>query len=366
MTESFQLLQINIVSARDLASVSKTMHTYAVGWINPDRKLTTRVDHKGNNCPEWNDRFVFKVTPKFLNSESSTIEIEIYSQAWLRDTLVGYVRVLIANLLPANGSTRRSVSLQIRRPSGRPQGILHANVSIVDGSRRSMPLSGVGPSNEKGDFPKPDPEQGSIVLRRAKSERSLSNFYNNDDQDTKALRPPTCSSLGGSLCNSDVGPSASVVAAAMAKGIHMQPTMAQHGRGRGRGRGRGGFKGNNHDDEGSSILQCEDEPSEEGLNTKIERWKMELNKQSHNHKGDHHHTGNKDARHKHHNKHHRRSKTEGGRVFRCFGKAYGFEFTIVCGGNQDNNDKHKKNGKKKVQHRSPSDDDANSQSYIVL
>ncbi|KMT13906.1 hypothetical protein BVRB_4g077470 [Beta vulgaris subsp. vulgaris] len=372
MTEPFQLLHINIISARDLAPVSKSMNTYVVGWVNPNRKLTTRVDHKGNNCPEWNDKFVFRVTPKFLNSDSSIVDIEIYSQAWLRDALIGSVRVSIANLIPTgyqNGSTRRSVALQIRRPSGRPQGILNVVVSVLDGSRQSMPLSVVGLPSEKGARPKPEPEGSIISLRRAKSERSWTATI---DQEPRAPRPAgrgpepgPSSSMGGSMCNSDVGPSASVVAAAVAKGLYM-PTVAA------RGRGRGGGKGNN-DDDGSSILQWEDEESEEGIMTKIERWKMEMQKTSHGGHGHGRGGGNggrrgdhvvgEGVRHKH-NKH-RRAKTEGGRLFRCFGKAYGFEFTIVCGANHGN-DRHNKNAKKKVHHTTTSDDDTNSQSYIII
>nr|AFK13837.1 C2 domain-containing protein SRC2 [Beta vulgaris subsp. vulgaris] len=331
MTEPFQLLHINIISARDLAPVSKSMNTYVVGWVNPYRKLTTRVDHKGNNCPEWNDKFVFRVTPKFLNSDSSIVDIEIYSQAWLRDALIGSVRVSIANLIPTgyqNGSTRRSVALQIRRPSGRPQGILNVVVSVLDGTTIDQEPRAPRPA---GRGPEPGPS----------------------------------SSMGGSMCNSDVGPSASVVAAAVAKGLYM-PTVAA------RGRGRGGGKGNN-DDDGSSILQWEDEESEEGIMTKIERWKMEMQKTSHGGHGHGRGGGNggrrgdhvvgEGVRHKH-NKH-RRAKTEGGRLFRCFGKAYGFEFTIVCGANHGN-DRNNKNAKKKVHHTTISDDDTNSQSYIII
>lgn len=367
MTESFQLLQINIISALDLASVSRSMHTYVVGWVNPDRKLTTRVDHIGNNCPQWNDRFVFRVTPKFLSSDSATVDIEIYSQAWLRDTLVGSVRVPIASLLPTDspkGSTRRSVALQIRRPSGRPQGILNIAVSVLDGTRRSMPLSGIWLPDDKGPRPRPDPE-GSIVLRRVKSERSWTAITDPEVRaSTSTCKGPELgpgSSLGGSsICNTDVGPSASVVAAAMAKGLYMPPT-----RGHGRGGGKAGINNNsNNDDEGSSILQWTDEQSEDGTMTKIERWKMEMQRAPHG-GGKGGQIVGEGARHKHKHKHrHRRSKTEGGRLFRCFGKAYGFELTIVCGANQ--HDRQTKSGKKKIRHKAPSDGDTNSQSYIIV
>jgi len=381
MTEAIQLLQINIISAQDLATVARSMNTYVVGWVNPNRKLTTRVDHKGNNSPEWNDRFVFRVSPEFLESNTSTVELEIYCQTWLRDTLVGFVRVAVPNLLPTdspNGLTRRSVALQIRRPSGRPQGILNVIVSVVDGARRSMPLSGFGTTNDKGNHTishKQNPED-SIILRREKSERSWAAMA---DQEPRAAKSPfkghdpgpgpghgqgPRSSIGGgaSICNSDVGPSASVVAAAVAKGLYMPPAQ----RGRGRGRGKEMITTNN-DDDGSSILQWADEQSEDGIVTKIERWKMEMQKSLHGSGGGRKGGGGQGdgARHKHK---HRRSKTEGGRLFRCFGKAYGFEFTIVCGSNNGNNKQNIKSGKKKVHHNNhnTSDDESNSRSYIIV
>ncbi|KAI4371917.1 hypothetical protein MLD38_010212 [Melastoma candidum] len=145
----FHLLELHIISAQDLSRVSRSMRTYAVTWIHPDRKLSTRVDTQGKSEPSWNDRFIFKVDNDFLCSETSAITIEIYSVHWLKDILVGTVRVIVDNLLPVGSShsSRRQrnvgmqfAALQVRRPSGRPQGILNVGVAMLDGSRRSMPL----------------------------------------------------------------------------------------------------------------------------------------------------------------------------------------------------------------------------------
>ncbi|KAK9735612.1 hypothetical protein RND81_04G215700 [Saponaria officinalis] len=337
MTEPIQLLQINIISARDLAPVCGSMSTYAVGWVDPEKKQTTRVDHKGNNCPEWNDKFVFRVTPGFLKSESTTFVIEIYTQAWLRDVIIGSVRVSVASLVPtpnSKGTARRAVALQIRRPSGRPQGILNVSVSVIDGTMRSMPLSGLDVPDGKVRA-KPESTRGG--LRRVKSERSWSATDVDDHRAGPATGPeptngPTtrpASSLGGSLCT-DVGPSPSVVAAAVAKGLYLPAGVAKAAN-----RGR---RGKQNDDAESSILQWEDEQSEEGVMSKIERWKTEL-----------HHPMTMYSKEKDLNERgarqnrrvHRRAKTETGRLFRCFGKVCGFEFTIVCGGNNQDNKKER-------------------------
>ncbi|XP_059290388.1 uncharacterized protein LOC132043943 [Lycium ferocissimum] len=143
----FQLLEINVISAQDLEPLSKKMKTYAAAWIHPTRKLATGVDVEGGNNPTWNDKFVFRVDEEFLRQDNSAVHIEIYSVHWFRDSLVGTVRVLVGNLIPPIRTHHRThhlgmrfVALQVRRPSGRPQGILNIGVALLDGSMRSMPL----------------------------------------------------------------------------------------------------------------------------------------------------------------------------------------------------------------------------------
>ncbi|KAF8111618.1 hypothetical protein N665_0074s0141 [Sinapis alba] len=156
MFPSFQLLELNIISAQDLAPVARKMKTYAVAWVHSERKLTTRVDYNGGANPTWNDKFVFRVNEEFLYADTSAVVIEIYALHWFRDVHVGTVRVLISNLIPpnrrpgyrtSNNEYRRTppqgmrfVALQVRRTSGRPQGILNIGVGVLDGSMRSMPL----------------------------------------------------------------------------------------------------------------------------------------------------------------------------------------------------------------------------------
>ncbi|KAK6911297.1 C2 domain [Dillenia turbinata] len=300
----FQVLEINVVSAQDIAPVQKTrsMQTYAVAWVNPERKLTTRVDGSGHTNPTWNDKFVFRVDDKFLDSENSAVTIEIYAVSWLRDTLVGTVRVLVHNLLPTSsrtpqGSAIRFVALQIRRPSGRPQGILNLGVTLLDSTMRSMPLFGqftasalgykdlMGETTEAlrpNSQAQKDLEENSSrikVLRRTQSEislpvsegkapkarsmvhggstlngSSLNGSFLNGDLNGSTVNgsivwgPPR---PGGSVC-SDVGPSPSVVAAAMAK-IYRD------------------------DDVSSSILgEWIVNRREEGLKSKIQRWRSEI------------------------------------------------------------------------------------------
>ncbi|KAE8679545.1 F-box/kelch-repeat protein [Hibiscus syriacus] len=103
------------------------MKTYALAWIDSAVKLSTCIDRVGGENPTWNDKFLFRVSPEFLYSETSGISIEIFADGIFRDTLVGTVRLLVGNII-RNGSPYIPVrvpslnAVQVRRPSGRFQG----------------------------------------------------------------------------------------------------------------------------------------------------------------------------------------------------------------------------------------------------
>ncbi|KAK6136327.1 hypothetical protein DH2020_029948 [Rehmannia glutinosa] len=367
----YQLLELSIISAQDLAPVSKNLRTYAVTWVNPDRKLRTGIDHQGLTNPTWNDKFVFRVDNRFLNSETSSVMIEIYAVGWLRDTPVGSVSVLISNLIPPSvrqeKSSRRFVALQIRRPSGRPQGILNMGVSLLDNTMRSMPLytelsasafgfqdlmdeklqkkiraDNNGGKIENGKKQSPEGKKKIQLFRSLSDQTDLTRKQGGG---RKIRGGSVCngslhyyggggggggsavngggsavnggSTVNGSVCNSDVGPSPSVVAAAVAWGLyptHQGPPPKP----------------------GSSVLEdwTVEESSMEGLKSKIERWRMEL-PQKYDQR--YQRLENNKRREKKRNHRHRRRKTPGGDgegeagLFTCFGNAYGCEFTIVCG-----------------------------------
>ncbi|CAJ1968079.1 unnamed protein product [Sphenostylis stenocarpa] len=181
----YQLLELNVISAQDLAPAGRSMRTYAVAWIDPDRKLSTRVDSEGRTNPTWNDKFVFRIDQDFLYDQESVITIDIYALHWFRDIHVGTAYVLSSDLLPPSSQPQppqntykpmgmRFMGLQVQRPSGRPKGILNVGAAIIDSSMRSMPLYTqkspiVGYSRDDHDQPthQPKPE-----LRRTKSDSS--------------------------------------------------------------------------------------------------------------------------------------------------------------------------------------------------
>lgn len=139
-----QVLEIHLISAQGLkppASPRRRLQTYSVAWVDPSTKLRTRVDQIGGENPTWNDRFLFRVTPEFVASETSAVSVAIYSVGLLRDHLIGTVRFLISNILRPgsddDGDAIRTPSfcaLQIRRPSGRFHGIMNIGAMLLEDS----------------------------------------------------------------------------------------------------------------------------------------------------------------------------------------------------------------------------------------
>lgn len=351
LASPYQLLEINIISAQDLSPVSKSIKAYAVAWLHPERKLSTQIDQVGHTNPTWNEKFVFRVDDEFLNSDNSVIMIEVYTSAWLRDVLIGTVGVLLNNLVPPGsrcGNRKpklRFVALQIRRPSGRPQGILNIGVTLLDSTMRSMPLyselstSAVGywdlmdsnkkKSNHKEISPTTT-DHKLLTLQRCQSEKNDSsvneynyhgggkNGYNGyvvDGQDSE-MSGPLQRKWGNdeSLC-SDVGPSPSVVAAAIAKGLYPLPAAPRTM-------------------ESSVIDGWSESNCTEGMNTKIERWRNELTPAYDKEVYDVENEEKKKLKQtpKRNGKTPRRTSRRGNGLFSCFGTALGCEFSISCGG----------------------------------
>ncbi|KAF5734745.1 hypothetical protein HS088_TW15G00237 [Tripterygium wilfordii] len=128
----------NHISAQDLKPITPTMETYVVAWIDPNRKGFSRIDTKGGVFPTWNDKVVFMVDEERLlhDYSCSTLVFEIYAVGRFGDKLVGTATVLLENFI--NRSSHRDGmkgsfrAIQVRRPSGTPQGILNIGVTVLD------------------------------------------------------------------------------------------------------------------------------------------------------------------------------------------------------------------------------------------
>ncbi|KAL0397961.1 UNVERIFIED_CONTAM: hypothetical protein Scaly_0244500 [Sesamum calycinum] len=145
--ETHTILEINLITAQGLKTPSanlRRMQTYAVIWVNPGKKLRTRLDSLGGENPTWNDKFLFRVSNEFISGDTSAVSVEIFALGYIKDFLIGTVRFLLSTCLKrmipiasdGGGSVRSSAftAVQIRRPSGRFQGVLNIAAAVYDSS----------------------------------------------------------------------------------------------------------------------------------------------------------------------------------------------------------------------------------------
>ncbi|XP_010417623.2 PREDICTED: uncharacterized protein LOC104703311 [Camelina sativa] len=231
----------------------------------------------------------------------------------------------------------RLVTLQIRRPSGRLQGFLRLGVALLDGGQRSMPLSiEVFDGSRRGDTNKRDQEASRMMHRRTNSDQTdLTTSTNNYGVKTGVVTGGggggglvigADSMVNGSLCNSDIGPSASVVAAAIAQGLYNRQKTAV-----------ATSTNSNNKEDASSIL----EGKTEGIEHRVERWRAEK-KGAVEAAGSSDESSGKGGAGRRRRRRRRKEKQQRGRnggggegkkgLFSCFGNVFGCEISITCGG----------------------------------
>lgn len=332
----FKILEIHVFSAQYLPPVSKMLRTFAVAWINPDHKLSTRIDHHGHTNPTWNYKLVFRVEDRFLRSDRAALTVEIYNVAWLRDLPVGTAHLMINQISPPlvlNSPTIRTVSLNISRPSGHMQGVLNIGVNILDNGNPSWSIlsprelsalrigndqdqveeininNGRSSIDEKMKVLEDEFSKAKAANKSEKSSQLDNNSNNNNDHSDLNWRTKSV----GSTAASQMKPLPSEVAANLKKGFYSTATG---------------------DDYGSSIF---DNWTEETDNEKRDEFlRSRRNAMLMNDIHDQNHQLIIDHDHQEHNKQRIKPKQRnrsggggGGGLFSCFGK--GFEFTLICG-----------------------------------
>lgn len=239
----------------------------------------------------------------------------------------------VSNLISPSDKGKRLVALQIRRPSGSPQGILNVGAALLESTSRSMPLSDLlsSSSGYKKDL---ELEKRNILEYHNAEDEERERLHAKILQWRRSMSADMMSDLNceefpgkpGSVCNgsmvnggsvvnygsevcSDVGPSASIVAAEIAK--NWQPAAAPRMETMERGVGDSMVLPAN-------LTPAEEKRREEAAAADDENEEMEMIPK---------------------NGGHGRRKSDSG-VYSCF--VYGFQFTIVCGASNPNKTKKKK------------------------
>ncbi|KAK9147462.1 hypothetical protein Scep_006219 [Stephania cephalantha] len=133
-------LEVTICSATNLKNINwrhGSLKPYAVLWTDPcpNSKYSTRVDEDGDTCPVWDETIVL---PLRAPIEDSILRIDIV-HAYASDDvnpLIGSGSVPVRQIVDEFGfGSVAGRTLQLTRPSGRPQGTLEVKIVVRDRRR---------------------------------------------------------------------------------------------------------------------------------------------------------------------------------------------------------------------------------------
>ncbi|XWS61207.1 hypothetical protein CRYUN_Cryun07bG0106000 [Craigia yunnanensis] len=127
-------IEVTLSSASDLKNVNwrhGSIRPYVVVWVDPKNKCSTKVDEEGDTCPTWDETLVIPL-PGPINDDT-TLFIDVVHDGSEEDTrpLIGSAKLKLREVLDyADFGERHRKTLQLKRPSGRPNGKVDVKVLI--------------------------------------------------------------------------------------------------------------------------------------------------------------------------------------------------------------------------------------------
>ncbi|WMV20568.1 hypothetical protein MTR67_013953 [Solanum verrucosum] len=128
-------VEVKISSAKDLKNVNwryGRLKPYAVVWVDPKGKCSTKVDDNGDTSPSWNEKLVI---PLYAPIEESTLYIDVVHANATEGTkpLIGSAKLPLREVVDSVGiGNLTERSLDLKRPSGRPHGKVKIEVTVRD------------------------------------------------------------------------------------------------------------------------------------------------------------------------------------------------------------------------------------------
>lgn len=157
-------VEVAIISAKNLKNINwrhGPLKPYAVVWVDPENKCSTRVDEEGDDDPHWDQKLVIPLNAPI---DESALYIDIVHANAAEDVkpIIGSARLKLRDVIDEVGlGESLSKKLELKRPSGRPHGKVEVSVSVRDPRYRApnpyyAPPYGVPPPALR-DYPAPPP-----------------------------------------------------------------------------------------------------------------------------------------------------------------------------------------------------------------
>ncbi|THF95605.1 uncharacterized protein LOC114318552 [Camellia sinensis] len=122
-------MEVTVTSAKDLKNVNwryGRLKPYAVVWIEPNNKCSTRVDDDGDIYPYWDQKLII---PFISPIQDSTFHLDLVHANAKDDTkpLIGSARLPLRDV---GFGERATHNLDLKRPSGRPHGTVQLKICL--------------------------------------------------------------------------------------------------------------------------------------------------------------------------------------------------------------------------------------------
>ncbi|CAO2162088.1 unnamed protein product [Urochloa humidicola] len=143
-------VEVTVGSARELKNVNwrhGDLKPYAVVWVDDGPKCSTRVDLDDGENPDWDEKLTVPLPPSLTRLEDAVLHIDVVhaNAADGVKPVVGSARLPLREVLDdAPGGAKVSRTLRLKRPSGRPQGMLDARVAVRETKRYHDPYPAPG------------------------------------------------------------------------------------------------------------------------------------------------------------------------------------------------------------------------------
>ncbi|XP_054823422.1 protein SRC2-like [Prosopis cineraria] len=162
-------VEVKLESAKNLKNVNWRYgpnRPYAVVWVDPKNKCSTRIDESGDTEAFWDETLRIPLPPGPI--EDFTLFIDVVHAGSEEDTkpLIGSAKLKLNDVLQDVGiGDRATHNLTLKRPSGRPQGKVEVGVSIREIGYRApgpynAPPYGVQSSSGSRDYSGAPPAYG--------------------------------------------------------------------------------------------------------------------------------------------------------------------------------------------------------------
>lgn len=167
MDSPLHVVETTFICAKHLKNVNRghgNLLPYAVVWADPSCKCSTLADPIGGSSPRWNQTLPV-LLPQGTAVEDAVLHFELVHAGSEHDTnpLIGQAELQLHDAFKdySSGGRVNRQTIQLKRPSGRPQGTVDVELVVKEMCHRVPPTANVAPPPPASrEYTAPPPSSG--------------------------------------------------------------------------------------------------------------------------------------------------------------------------------------------------------------